>query len=74
MRGGRRGRCGSGASSLVPAAALGGESPYVDSNRGHAYVAGEGCNETVVLGACSGAEGGLMDSLLNLHGRGGAFG
>ena len=40
---------------------------------GHAC-AGEGCNKTVVLGARSGAEGGLMDSLLNLHGQGGAFG
>jgi hypothetical protein len=59
---------------LVPAAALGGESPYVDSNMGLAYVAGEGCNKTVVLGACSSAEDGLMDSLLDLHGRSGAFG
>jgi hypothetical protein len=41
---------------------------------GLAYVAGEGCNKTVVLGACSSAEDGLMDSLLDLHGRSGAFG
>lgn len=45
-----------------------GESIYIDSNMGHAYVAGEGCDEAVVLGVCSSAEDGLMDSLLNLHG------
>ncbi|ATY32245.1 helix-turn-helix domain-containing protein [Sphingomonas psychrotolerans] len=45
-----------------------GESIYIDSNMGHAYVTGEGCDEAVVLGVCSSAEDGLMDSLLNLHG------
>jgi transcriptional regulator with XRE-family HTH domain len=45
-----------------------GESIYLDSNMGHAYVAAEGCDEAVVLGVCSSAEDGLMDSLLNLHG------
>ena len=45
-----------------------GESIYIDSNMGHAYVAAEGCDEAVVLGVCSSAEDGLMDSLLNLHG------
>ncbi|MBB5709963.1 helix-turn-helix domain-containing protein [Sphingomonas xinjiangensis] len=44
-----------------------GESIYIDSNMGHAYVAGEGCDEAVVLGVCSSAEDGLMNSLLNLH-------
>jgi len=34
---------------------------------GHAYVTGEGCDEAVVLGVCSSAEDGLMNSLLNLH-------
>lgn len=45
-----------------------GESIYLDSNMGHAYVTGEGCDEAVVLGVCSSAEDGLMDSLMNLHG------
>lgn len=45
-----------------------GESMYLDSSMGHAYVAGEGCDEAIVLGICSAAEGDLMDSLMNLHG------
>lgn len=45
-----------------------GESIYIDSNMGHAYVTDEGCQEAVVLGICSSAEDGLMDSLMNLHG------
>lgn len=45
-----------------------GESIYIDSNMGHAYVTDEGCDEAVVLGVCSSAEDGLMDSLMNLHG------
>lgn len=44
-----------------------GESIYIDSNMGHGYVTGEGCDEAVILGVCSSAEDGLMDSLLNLH-------
>jgi len=45
-----------------------GESVYIDSNMGHAYVAGEGCREAVVLCLCSSSEESLMESLLNLHG------
>ncbi|MCA1660687.1 MAG: XRE family transcriptional regulator [Novosphingobium sp.] len=45
-----------------------GESIYIDSNMGHAYLAGEGCEEAVVLGICSSAAEGLMDSLMSLHG------
>jgi transcriptional regulator with XRE-family HTH domain len=45
-----------------------GESIYIDSNMGHAYVAAEGCEEATVLGICSSAEEGLMESLLELHG------
>jgi transcriptional regulator with XRE-family HTH domain len=51
-----------------------GESIYVDSNMGHAYVA-EGCEEATVLAVCSSAEESLMESLMSLHGdgvRGGA--
>jgi len=45
-----------------------GESVYIDSNMGHAYLAGEGCEEAVVLSVCSSAEESLMESLLSLHG------
>ena len=45
-----------------------GESIYIDSNMGHAYIAAEGCDEAVVLGVCSSAEEHLMESLLTLHG------
>ena len=45
-----------------------GESIYLDSEMGHAYVAAEGCDEAVVLGVCSSADEGLMESLLGLHG------
>ncbi|MBC9032262.1 helix-turn-helix transcriptional regulator [Sphingomonas sp. JC676] len=45
-----------------------GQSIYIDSNMGHAYLTAEGCDEAVVLGVCSSAEDGLMDSLMNLHG------
>lgn len=46
-----------------------GESVYIDSNMGHAYLAGEGCDEAVVLCICSSADESLMESLLNLHGH-----
>ncbi len=46
-----------------------GESIYIDSNMGHAYVAADGCDEAVVLGVCSSAEEGLMDSLMSLYGE-----
>ena len=46
-----------------------GESIYIDSNMGHAYVAAPDCDEAVALGVCSSAEDGLMDSLMNLHGE-----
>ncbi|HEX6508779.1 MAG TPA: XRE family transcriptional regulator [Chloroflexota bacterium] len=44
-----------------------GESIYVDSNMGHAYVA-EGCDEAAVLAVCSSADESLMESLMSLHG------
>ena len=46
-----------------------GRSIYIDSNMGHAYLAGEGCDEAVVLGVCASADATLMDSLMNLHGE-----
>lgn len=45
-----------------------GESIYIDSQMGHAYVVAEGCEEATVLGICSSADEGLMNSLMNLHG------
>jgi transcriptional regulator with XRE-family HTH domain len=45
-----------------------GESIYIDSNMGHAYIAADGCDEAVVLGVCSSAEDGLMQSLMTLRG------
>ncbi|WP_313326626.1 XRE family transcriptional regulator [Sphingobium yanoikuyae] len=52
-----------------PVALEEGESIYIDSNMGHAYVAGDGCDEAVILGVCSSADDDLMNSLLNLHGE-----
>jgi transcriptional regulator with XRE-family HTH domain len=45
-----------------------GESLYIDSNMGHAYVVGEGCEEALTLGVCSSADEDLMESLMELHG------
>jgi transcriptional regulator with XRE-family HTH domain len=45
-----------------------GESIYLDSNMGHAYVTGDDCDEAVVLGVCASGDDGLMDSLMSLHG------
>jgi transcriptional regulator with XRE-family HTH domain len=50
-----------------PVVLAAGESIYIDSNMGHAYIAAEGCDEAVVLGVCSSAEEGLMESLMELH-------
>jgi len=49
-----------------------GESVYIDSNMGHAYIAAEGCDEVLLLGVCSSADEQLMESLLTLHGDEGA--
>jgi transcriptional regulator with XRE-family HTH domain len=45
-----------------------GESIYIDSTMGHAYVVPDGAQEAVVLGVCSSAEEDLMESLITLHG------
>ncbi len=44
-----------------------GESIYIDSTMGHAYVAPKGQEEALLLGVCSSADDDLMDSLLALH-------
>jgi transcriptional regulator with XRE-family HTH domain len=45
-----------------------GESIYIDSTMGHAYIAAQGCKEAVVLAVCSSADDGLLESLYSLHG------
>ena len=45
-----------------------GESIYIDSSMGHAYIAAKGCKEAVVLAVCSSADDGLLESLYSLHG------
>lgn len=46
-----------------------GEGIYLDSSMGHAFVVAEGYDEALVLGVCSSADDGLMDSLMSLHGE-----
>ncbi|WEK42915.1 MAG: XRE family transcriptional regulator [Candidatus Sphingomonas colombiensis] len=46
-----------------------GESIYIDSNMGHAYLAGPDCEEAVTLAVMSSAEDDLMDSLITMHGE-----
>jgi len=45
-----------------------GESVYIDSTMGHAYVAASGCEEALLLGVCSSADEQLAQSLITLHG------
>jgi transcriptional regulator with XRE-family HTH domain len=47
-----------------------GESVYIDSNMGHAYIAAEGCEEVLLLGVCSSADEQLMESLMHIHDEG----
>ena len=44
-----------------------GQSIYIDSNMGHAYLAADGCDEAEVLGVMSSADDDLMTSLLSIH-------
>ncbi|CAN5495850.1 XRE family transcriptional regulator [soil metagenome] len=44
-----------------------GQSIYIDSSMGHAYVAADGCDEAEVLGVMSSADEELMKALLELH-------
>jgi transcriptional regulator with XRE-family HTH domain len=46
-----------------------GQSVYIDSNMGHAYIAAEGCEEVLLLGVCSSTDEALMESLMTLHGE-----
>ncbi|WP_034159683.1 helix-turn-helix domain-containing protein [Sphingomonas sp. ERG5] len=44
-----------------------GESIYIDSSMGHAYLVAEGCEEAVTIGVMSSGEDNLMNSLINIH-------
>ena len=44
-----------------------GQSLYIDSSMGHAYLAADGCEEAEVLAVMSSPDEELMESLLNLH-------
>jgi transcriptional regulator with XRE-family HTH domain len=44
-----------------------GECIYIDSDMGHAYLAGPGCEEAFFMAVCSSAEEGLMETLLGVH-------
>lgn len=44
-----------------------GQSIYIDSNMGHAYLAADDCEEAEVLGVMSSADDELMQSLLGIH-------
>lgn len=44
-----------------------GESIYIDSAMGHAYVVADGCDEAVTLGVMASEEDDLMSSLITIH-------
>lgn len=44
-----------------------GESIYIDSKMGHAYLAGPDCEEATVLAMCSSSDEDLVGSLLTIH-------
>lgn len=44
-----------------------GQSIYIDSAMGHAYLTATGCHEAEVLGVMSSADEDLMESLMSLH-------
>ena len=44
-----------------------GESIYIDSKMGHAYLAGPDCDEAIALATCSSSDEDLVESLLTIH-------
>jgi transcriptional regulator with XRE-family HTH domain len=44
-----------------------GQSVYIDSEMGHAFVAAEGCEEAVVIGVCSSARDDHMHEIISAH-------
>jgi transcriptional regulator with XRE-family HTH domain len=49
-----------------------GEAIYIDSTMGHAYILAEGCDEALIVGACSSAEEDQMQTLFEVHAEEGA--
>lgn len=47
-----------------------GQSIYIDSTMGHAYLVAQGCEEAEVLGIMSSSDDELMKSLISMHGHG----
>jgi transcriptional regulator with XRE-family HTH domain len=52
-----------------PVALNSGEAIYIDSGMGHAYLAGDGCDEALIVAVTSSNEGDLMASLIHIHGE-----
>ena len=46
-----------------------GESIYIDSSMGHAYLVAEGCDEAVTLGVCSAEDEHLANELMSMFGE-----
>jgi transcriptional regulator with XRE-family HTH domain len=44
-----------------------GQSIYIDSNMGHAYLVGDGCDEAEIIGVMSSADEELMQALFTIH-------
>ena len=44
-----------------------GQTIYIDSSMGHAYLVGDGCDEAVTLGVMASAEDDLMQHMLEIH-------
>ncbi len=44
-----------------------GQSMYIDSTMGHAYLVADGCDEAEIIGVMSSADEELMQALLNIH-------
>ncbi len=44
-----------------------GQSMYIDSTMGHAYLVAEGCNEAEIIGVMASGDDELMKSLLDIH-------
>lgn len=44
-----------------------GQSIYIDSSMGHAYIAGEGCQDALVIGVCSSSAEDQLHELLSAH-------
>lgn len=42
-----------------------GQCMYIDSNMGHAYLLGAGCDDALAVGACSSVDEGLLNLLIN---------